>query len=372
MKKRNQTERLLFTSLAAIVLCVVTLAGTTYAWFFATLGSTHNRVETGTMELSLLRQEDNGVYAEVDPERSGELFSLETNGKNWTAGHTEAVFLAVRNQGTIDDIYNVALQADAGRLGSKLSCAAIPLADENEGTQIRRSLETLSTNRQKWDYLTSLAGEKGVRICDGLENAATLLYDQALPGVTEEDSQPTRYFLLALHLSTEATLEDCSTGAEFTLSVLAGQADIASLPGTAFIHDEAELSAALADKSITSLVLRDDVSAGAVTLDRELVLSGPYTLTLNRATLTGRGSLTVDSGAAAVITGGSYAGQLGVRKGGSLTISGGEVRSILVCQEGGKLTVTGGSFSRDPSEYVNRSAYAVAQSETGLYTVSAR
>ena len=80
----------------------------------------------------------------------------------------------------------------------------------------------------------------------------------------------------------------------------------------------------------------------------------------------------MDSGAAAVITGGSYAGQLGVRKGGSLTISGGEVRSILVCQEGGKLTVTGGSFSRDPSEYVNRSAYAVAQSETGLYTVSAR
>ena len=96
MKKRNQTERLLFTSLAAIVLCVVTLAGTTYAWFFATLGS-------------------------------------------------------------------------------KLSCAAIPLADENEGAQIRRSLETLSANRQKWDYLTSLAGEKGVRICDGLENAAVIL-----------------------------------------------------------------------------------------------------------------------------------------------------------------------------------------------------
>ena len=95
-------------------------------------------------------------------------------------------------------------------------------------------------------------------------------------------------------------------------------------------------------------------------------------MTLNNANLTARGSLTVDSGAAAVITGGSYAGQLGVRKGGSLTISGGEVRSILARQEGGKLTVTGGSFSRDPSEYVNRSAYAVAQSETGLYTVSAR
>lgn len=370
MKKRNQTERLLFTSLAAIVLCVVTLAGTTYAWFFATLGSTHNRVETGTMELSLLRQGDNGVYAEVDPERAGELFSLETNGKNWTAGHTEAVFLAVQNHGTIDDIYNVALQADAGRLGSKLSCAAIPLTDENEGAQIRRSLAALSTNSQKWDYLTSLAGEKGVSICEGLENAATLLYDQALPGVTEEDAEPTRYFLLALHLSTEATLEDCSTGAEFTLSVLAGQSDITSLPGTAFIHDESELAAALADKSITSLVLRDDISAGTVTLDRELVLSGPYTLTLNNANLTGRGSLTVDSGAAAVITGGSYAGQLGVRKGGSLTISGGEVRSILARQEGGKLTVTGGSFSRDPKDHLASGYTAQLSQDSGLYTVS--
>ena len=107
-----------------------------------------------------------------------------------------------------------------------------------------------------------------------------------------------------------------------------------------------------------------------MTLDRELVLSGPYTLTLNRATLTGRGSLTVDSGAAAVITGGSYAGQLGVRKGGSLTISGGEVRSILVCQEGGKLTVTGGSFSRDPSAYLASGYTAQLSQDSGLYTVS--
>ncbi len=377
MKKRLHTEHILLTSLAAILLCVVALAGTTYAWFFASVGSTNNTIKTGSMELALLREDENGQYQELSPDAltNGALFSANAdgNGANWTAGHVEVVYLGLQNKGTIDDIYNVVVNAESG-VGDMLEGLVIPFASAQEAASLQQNLIACDTNSQRWELLTSAAANSSAAIAQqSLTGAVTLLAGQPLPGVTEETPTPISYFALALHLREDATLETCDRASELTVSILAGQSDIQTLPGTAFIRSADELTRALADSSITNLVLRKDIQVdGTLTLDREILVTGEHTLTLKDLQLARTGSLTTENFAVVTITGGSCAGDLGAKSGTKLLISGGSFTGNLIAQSGAELTVTGGSFANDPSEFVQTDRYDVTLGQDGLWTVNVR
>ena len=184
MKKRLHTEHILLTSLAAILLCVVALAGTTYAWFFASVGSTNNTIKTGSMELALLREDENGQYQELSPDAltNGALFSANAdgNGANWTAGHVEVVYLGLQNKGTIDDIYNVVVNAESG-VGDMLEGLVIPFASAQEAASLQQNLIACDTNSQRWELLTSAAAHSSAAIAQqSLTGAVTLLAGQPL------------------------------------------------------------------------------------------------------------------------------------------------------------------------------------------------
>ena len=58
MNNRKQTKRALLTSVMALVMCVVMLVGTTFAWFTDTASTGVNKIESGTLKVDIVDAED--------------------------------------------------------------------------------------------------------------------------------------------------------------------------------------------------------------------------------------------------------------------------------------------------------------------------
>ena len=68
MNERKATKRALLTSITALVLCVVMLAGTTFAWFTDTAKTNVNRIEAGKLDVALEMQKADGTWADAEGE----------------------------------------------------------------------------------------------------------------------------------------------------------------------------------------------------------------------------------------------------------------------------------------------------------------
>ena len=61
MSNRKQTKRALLTSIMALVMCVVMLVGTTFAWFTDTASTNVNKIEAGKLDVQMLDKGDNDL-----------------------------------------------------------------------------------------------------------------------------------------------------------------------------------------------------------------------------------------------------------------------------------------------------------------------
>ena len=61
MSNRKQTKRALLTSIMALVMCVVMLVGTTFAWFTDTASTNVNKIEAGKLDVQLLDKGGNDL-----------------------------------------------------------------------------------------------------------------------------------------------------------------------------------------------------------------------------------------------------------------------------------------------------------------------
>ena len=109
MTQSKSTKRALVTSVLAMLVCAAMLIGSTFAWFTDSAASGKNKIVAGNLDVELeyaAEFNDEGTvktWSPVDADVS--LFSeFEKDGvtKNlWEPGHTEAVYLKVRNAGTL-------------------------------------------------------------------------------------------------------------------------------------------------------------------------------------------------------------------------------------------------------------------------------
>ena len=65
MKSHRQTKRALLTSVMALVMCVVMLVGTTFAWFTDTATTSVNTIKSGTLNVELLDANDQPLAENV-------------------------------------------------------------------------------------------------------------------------------------------------------------------------------------------------------------------------------------------------------------------------------------------------------------------
>ena len=66
MNNKRATKRALLTSVMALVMCVVMLVGTTFAWFTDTASTGVNKIQAGNLEIELQMKDNNGNWVNAE------------------------------------------------------------------------------------------------------------------------------------------------------------------------------------------------------------------------------------------------------------------------------------------------------------------
>ena len=97
MNNKRATKRALLTSIMALVMCVVMLVGTTFAWFTDTASTGVNKIQAGNLDVELeYKNSDTAVFTKAD--KNTKVFK---DGALWEPGHVEYVVLKVSNAGSL-------------------------------------------------------------------------------------------------------------------------------------------------------------------------------------------------------------------------------------------------------------------------------
>ena len=115
MTNRKVTRRALLLSLLAVVMCIVMLVGTTFAWFTDTASTAVNKIQSGNLDVQLEYSKDFTEWKKVSD--TTKVFEDSTL---WEPGRTEVVYLRVTNTGTLG-IYNLYNSTGKNVLGNKYS-----------------------------------------------------------------------------------------------------------------------------------------------------------------------------------------------------------------------------------------------------------
>ncbi|MBQ4137730.1 MAG: hypothetical protein IJD67_06425, partial [Clostridia bacterium] len=91
----KNTKRALFLSVVSMFLCVVMLAGTTFAWFTDSVESTGNIIASGTLKVEMTYSDAlNGTYADAS---TGKIFNYNL----WEPGYTDVKYVKIENVGNL-------------------------------------------------------------------------------------------------------------------------------------------------------------------------------------------------------------------------------------------------------------------------------
>lgn len=146
------TKRALLLSLLAVVMSIVMLVGTTFAWFTDSASTGLNKIVAGNLDVKLMYSTDMTTWKEATADTP-----LFNDDALWEPGHTEFVYLKVINNGTLALKYEVAtnfFQMERGKNAAgelfyidkylKIGTAETETAFENRSAAI----EAISDNEQ--------------------------------------------------------------------------------------------------------------------------------------------------------------------------------------------------------------------------------
>ena len=133
---QKATKRALLTSVMALVMCVVMLVGTTFAWFTDTASTGVNKIQAGNLDVELLMH-NGSDYVNISKDKnpifgSDESTVAQNNNLNtlWEPGKTQVAYLAIKNEGNLALKYKVALNvtnpADGKDLYKVMQYAIVP------------------------------------------------------------------------------------------------------------------------------------------------------------------------------------------------------------------------------------------------------
>ena len=113
MNNKRATKRALLTSVMALVMCVVMLVGTTFAWFTDTASTGVNKIQAGNLDVELeYKNSDTPNFTKAD--KNTKVFK---DGALWEPGHVEYVVLKVSNAGSLALKYKLGINI-ANEVGS--------------------------------------------------------------------------------------------------------------------------------------------------------------------------------------------------------------------------------------------------------------
>ena len=151
---QKATKRALLTSVMALVMCVIMLVGTTFAWFTDTASTGVNKIQAGNLDIEL-EYKNSGMTGFEKANKDTPVFDKDAR---WEPGHVEYVVLKVSNAGNLALKYKLGINI-ANEVGSiNVFDKPFKLSDFIKFAVIDGESENL-TNR---DALVAEAGEGAV------------------------------------------------------------------------------------------------------------------------------------------------------------------------------------------------------------------
>ena len=115
MNNKRATKRALLTSIMALVMCVVMLVGTTFAWFTDTASTGVNKIQAGNLDIKVeYRTSFEGDWKTLDD--ATDLFGAA--GTLFEPGHTRVVELRITNAGNLALKYKIGMNVVSEQPGT--------------------------------------------------------------------------------------------------------------------------------------------------------------------------------------------------------------------------------------------------------------
>lgn len=188
-----KTRKSLWAAGFALLVCIVLLIGTTFAWFTDSVSNNGNRIQAGKLDVDLLMDKSkNGSYTSI-ADGTGDIFSEASGNEiNWEPGKTEIVYLGVQNKGSLALNYNIVLDITDGEPGlvGSLEYAVLDGAKASDLSGINNWQQIVEHEDAQTGDVT--AGE--------ITAAPNGTLDEIVNGETDE----TEYFALAVHMKEDA------------------------------------------------------------------------------------------------------------------------------------------------------------------------
>ena len=224
MNNKRATKRALLTSVMALVMCVVMLVGTTFAWFTDTASTGVNKIQAGNLDVQLLMRDASSKYVNIGDSHQvifGDANSLVAQNNNqdtlWEPGKTQVAYLAVRNAGNLALKYNILLNVrDEGLIGA-LDYAIVPqskLSGENQ---------TCTDTIASWVDAKGRTGAESGKLTAGTFTAAP---NGCLDEIAHDktNTNETEYFALVVHMDENAGNTYMNKSVSIDMKVVATQA----------------------------------------------------------------------------------------------------------------------------------------------------
>lgn len=123
MTNKKTMKRSLLLSALSLVLCISMLVGTTFAWFTDSVSSKNNIIKSGNLDVELYYSVDGENWAPVDEDTN--VFSNQL----WEPGHTEVVYLMVKNEGSLAMKYDLGINIASEVAGVNVAGQEFLLSD---------------------------------------------------------------------------------------------------------------------------------------------------------------------------------------------------------------------------------------------------
>ena len=117
MNTKKATKRALLTSVMALVMCVVMLVGTTFAWFTDTASTGVNKIQAGNLDIELAYKNAETMTTDTGFKAANKDTPVFKEGALWEPGHVEYVVLKIRNAGNLALKYKLGINI-ANEVGS--------------------------------------------------------------------------------------------------------------------------------------------------------------------------------------------------------------------------------------------------------------
>ena len=218
MNNKKATKRALLTSVMALVMCVVMLVGTTFAWFTDTASTGVNKIQAGNLDVQLLMRDADGAYVNIGDSQQvifGGANSLVAQNNNqdtlWEPGKTQVAYLAVRNAGNLALKYNILLNVEDGGLIGALDYVIVP-----QGTKFD---DVCRENVVSWNDVKADAA----KLTAGTFTAAP---NGCLDEIAHDKTNinETEYFALVVHMDEDAGNTYMNKSVSIDMKVVATQA----------------------------------------------------------------------------------------------------------------------------------------------------